>query len=586
MTLALGPFQRPFNWRWLSEGIWRVEHAFERAKAEGRPADDVRVRVVFILALFAAGFIALSIGAVKTAMFPDSTRVGSLAGLPPGSRADLVDRNGQLLALDLPFYNVYVDRRVIWDADETRRRLAPFLGADGRARLDMALNSRKRTKLIGPLSPELKAAIDEMGLPGISFETEARRDYPLGATAAHLIGYAGSGGVGLSGAEMALDKSVRDSAGRAPVQLSMDLRVQAALEDELQKAVSNSNAQGAVGIVTNIRTGEVLAIASLPDASPEKLANSGENIQRNRAWQSVYEMGSTFKIYSVAIGLDSGKVNMNTAFDVATPLVLPGQIIHDFHGSKNSLTLSEVFTHSSNIGTAKLAIEDGRDLVTKYFKDFGLFGAAPVELQGSARPLLPAKPEKWTPNMVATTAFGHSISVSPLTMAAGVGGIMNDGVYVPLTIQKRDAPPANGTRRIVSEQTSRQMLELMRKNAVEGTGKKANLNAPGLRVGGKTGTADKINAQGRYGGAGVVASFASVFPTDAAPGADKYFVLVLVDDPRSTALSPGQPSGASVSAPIAGRIINRIAPFLKVARVAAPVQTPVAVAPEAEEAEH
>lgn len=552
------------NIRWLFDGIWRIEHAFERAKAEGRPADDVRIRMVFILAVFAAGFLTLGYGAAKTAIFPSATRSGQLSSLPPGSRADIVDRNGQLLAIDLPYYNLYIDARMIWDQEETRQRLGAVLPPSARARLEQALTSRRRTKIIGPLTPRQREAIDDMGLPGVTFETEARREYPLGATAAHLLGFSGADEHSRSGVEKAFDEQILRQAGGEPFMLAMDLRVQAALEDELRKTMRDTAAAGAVGVVTNIRTGEILAVASLPDAPPSQLA--GSPAETNRAWQSVYEMGSTFKIFTLALGLDSGMVNMNTRFDVSTPLMLPGRPINDFHGSKGSLSLAEVFTHSSNIGTGKLALHVGRPTLTKYFRDFGLYNAAPTELPGSAKPLLPAKPEKWDQRMVATTSFGHAISVSPLTMAASVGAIMNGGTYIPLTVAKRDTPPKG--RRVISEQTSRQMLDLMRQNALLGTGRRANANAPGLRIGGKTGTADKVRAGGGYGGAGVVASFASVFPTDGPLNGDRYLLLVLVDHPQATAAAPAQPSGASVASPLAGRIIDRIAPFVHVSRVA------------------
>jgi cell division protein FtsI (penicillin-binding protein 3) len=571
---ALGEFIRPHGglaWpgaRWLADRIWRVEHAFERAKAEGRPADDVRIRMVFILAVFIAGFVALGYGATKTAIFPQGGRSGHISSMPPGSRADLVDRNGQLLAIDLPNYSLYLDRSLIWDQEETRQRLGAFLNATGRRRLEMALRSDKRTKIVGPLSAEQKAVIDDLGLPGVSFETVARREYPLGATAAHLLGYSGADENSLSGAERALNDEIVRNAGGDPVMLALDLRVQAALEDELRRSMTDTEASGAVGIVTNVRTGEILALASLPDAAPDKLA--GSPAETNRAWQSVYEMGSTFKIFSMALGLDSGTVNMNTRFDVSTPLMLPGKPINDFHGTNGSLSLAEVFTHSSNIGTGKLALHVGRETLTKYFREFGLFEAAPTSLSGSARPLLPDKPERWNDREVATTSFGHAIAVSPLTMATAVGSVVNGGTYIPLSLTKRDIPPKG--RRVISEATSRQMLELMRLNAVTGTGRRTEAAAPGYRVGGKTGTADKVREGGGYGGAGVVASFAAAFPTDGPLTGDRFLVFILVDHPKATAASPGQPGGASVAAPVAGRVINRIAPFVGVTRVAtAPV---------------
>jgi len=564
---------RPAAWRWLADRLWRIEHAFERARAEGQ--EDAKIRIFFVTVLFGAAFLTLGAGATRSALFSDAAGGGGGASLTAGSRADLVDRNGQLLALDLPFYGLYVDRSAIWDLAETRRVLGPLVGPQGQVRLEKALKSKKRMQIMGPLSPQQRDAIADLGLPGVTFEPEARRAYPQGASAVHLIGYAGAGGVGLSGAELGLDKQIRQQAGHGPVPLSIDLRVQAALEDELQKASVRHAALGGVGIVTNVRTGEILGMASYPDAEPTKIESAG-TARINRAANSVFEMGSIFKVFSVAIGLDSGVATLNTTFDARGTVNLAGQTIHDYHATNAVLTLSDVFLHSSNVGTTKLAFDVGAPTVQKYYKAFGLFSATPVELKESARPIAPTK---WNDNTLASTSFGHAISVTPLMVAAGMGSILNGGTYVPLTISPRSEPPPG--RRVVSEQTSRQMLDLMRLNATNGTGRSADAAAPGLRVGGKTGTAEKPIG-GRYVRDKLVSSFAAVFPTDAGLNEDRYFVLILLDEPHSSTEAPGRPTGGIVGAPTAGRVINRIAPFLGVARTPetlAPPAAQVALAP-------
>lgn len=581
VDLSLGP--RPLALRWLSSALWRVEHAFERARAEGQ-AEDAKLRIFFVTAIFAAAFITLGVGATRAALFSGLGGDNAPLALPMGARADLVDRNGQLLAVDLPYYAMFVDRREIWDTDETRRRLDPLLPIIARARLEKALGLKKRVQIVTPLSAQEKAHISDMGLPGVSFEPEERRSYPLGDTAAHLVGYAGAGGVGLSGSELALDKQLRAQAGRRPVALAMDLRVQAALDDEVARTASEHGAFGAVGLVTNIRTGEILAMSSWPAAPPERLAET-ERANTDRVANSVFEMGSTFKVFSVAMGLDSGVARLDSTFSTA-PLVLPGQTINDYHAGKPVLSLSEVFTHSSNIGTGRLALQAGADNLTTYFKRFGLFTAAPVELKDSAHPLLP---RKWNDNIVATTSFGHSISVTPMMMAAGYGAIMNGGRYVPLTILKRDAPPTAGTRQVVKPETSRIMLDLMRANVVEGSGKSAEAAAPGYRIGGKTGTADKVGPNGGYHSGQLISSFAAIFPTDGPLGIDRYFVMVLVDEPHANATDPRRPIGGVAAAPYVGRVVNRIAPFLGVARASTPLPiaapAPTAATP-ADEDEH
>ncbi len=271
-------------------------------------------------------------------------------------------------------------------------------------------------------------------------------------------------------------------------------------------------------------------------------------------------MGSTFKVFTVAMGLDSGTATLASTFDARQPVKIGGQTIHDYHAENKIMSVADIFIHSSNIGTTKLALQAGAPTVQKYFNAFGLTRATPVELAESARPIVP---RNWNENDVASTSFGHAISVSPLAVAAGMGAILNGGAYVPLTIKpmKPGARP-EGTR-AVSEETSRAMLDLMRVNVVRGTGGKAN--APGLRVGGKTGSANKI-VGGRYSDNILVSSFAAVFPTDGPLEADRYFVLILMDEPKGTPETYGFATGGWTAAPPAGRVIDRIAPFLGVSR--------------------
>jgi cell division protein FtsI (penicillin-binding protein 3) len=279
----------------------------------------------------------------------------------------------------------------------------------------------------------------------------------------------------------------------------------------------------------------------------------------DHAAASVYEPGSVFKVFTLAMGLDSHSADPNTTFDVHTPLVLPGQIIHDYDKGDAVLPLWEVFTHSSNIGAARLGLRSGAANMDKYFKAFGLFAAAPSELKESARPLLP--PRMTSDNSVATMAFGHSISVSPLAVATGMSAILNGGNYIPLTIRKVDpnAPPQG--RRVISEETSRTMLALMRLNVLVGTGSKADV--PGYAVGGKTGTATKI-VNGHYDKSKNFSSFAAIFPTDGPFTQDRYLVLIQLDEPKPTPDTFGFSTGGQTAAPAAGRVIERIASVLHV----------------------
>lgn len=554
--------------RWFAERVWSVEHAFERVKAAGRVEEDTRIRIFFAMAAFTFAFGLLAVGATSAALFSGAGTRGGWSAAAVASRADLVDRNGRLLATNLVHYGLYIEPNEIWDAAETRRALLAAVPELNVARLQKALNGDRRVFVSGGLTPAQKEAIHALGLPGVSFEQEDRRVYPLGSTAAHLIGFSDTGGRGLSGAERALDDEIREAgmAGR-PVMLSIDLRVQGALENELQAVAAEQRAKGAVGLVTDVHTGEILALASWPSFDPNAPGAGGADAALNRAAASVYEMGSTFKVFSVAIGLDTGTASMASTFDARGDLSLGSRRISDYHAENRVMTLPEVFMHSSNIGTSMLALQVGGERMASYFDSLGLTAPAPIELVESARPI---RPRRWNADTIASASFGHAISVSPLTLAAAMGAVLNGGRYVPLTIRKIEPGAAPAGRRVVSEGTSRAMLDLMRMNVVQGTGGKAD--AAGLRVGGKTGSAEKVIG-GRYDRTRLVSSFAAVFPTDGQISDPRYFVLILVDEPAGAASTFGLRTGGWVAAPPTGRIINRIAPFLGVERKADPWRT-------------
>lgn len=560
--MAHPSFEAP-GWRWLKAKVWGLEHAFERAKAAGKAEDDTRIRILFVLALFAVSFAVLAVGATRAALFSNVGHGNGFVGPIGANRADLTDRNGAMLAADLLHYGLYVDPREIWDANETRRALAVALPNVPRARLEKALKGDRRGFVSGGLTPEERARVNALGLPGVSFESEQRRVYPLGHTAAHLIGFADTGGVGLAGAERALNDTLRTgSASKGAVALSIDLRVQAALEDELYKAAAEFQPRGAVGIVTDVHTGEILGMASYPTFDPNRASDASNDARLNRAAASIYEMGSTFKAFTVAIGLDTGVANPSSTFDAREPYQLGYRTIKDYHAARKILTLVEVFQHSSNIGTAKLAESIGADRLSHYFTALGLTSPAKVELLESARPLTP---RKWDMDAVASTSFGHGMNVSPLALSSAMGALLNGGNLVPLTIKKLEPDQRPQGVRAVSEQTSMQMLQIMRANVIGGSGKSAN--APGLSVGGKTGTGEKYDPAIRgYSTKKQVSSFAAVFPTSGPVEAKRYFVLILMDEPHGNAKTYGYSTGGWVAAPAAGRVIDRIAPFLGVER--------------------
>jgi len=566
-------------WRPSGPGVWLawLDRAIERARASGKAEDDTRLRIFFVMALFAAAFVTLGLVATKAALFSGLNAGGRGAGLAPEARADLVDRNGQILAVDLVRYGMYINPREVYDPAATKAALLSVLPTLSQAHLDTALTGpHKEYYVASGVAPEVKDRLHDLALAGVTFAEEPARDYPLGNTGAHLIGFSDKGGRGLAGVEKAFDSEIRDNAGRdTPTTLSVDLRVQGALQDELADAATRFGVKDAVGMVVNIRTGEILGMASWPDFDANDPGKADPAAMVNHAAATVYEPGSVFKVFTLAMGLDAGTTTVETKYDVRDPLVLPGQTIHDYDkqdAALGQMPLWEVFTHSSNEGAARMALQAGAANMDKYWHLFGLYQKAPSELVESARPLTPTRLSE---NTVATMGFGHAISVTPLMIATGMSSILNGGVYRPLTLRKLEAgqQPVAG-RRVIKESTSRTMLNLMRLNALIGTGRKADV--PGYRVGGKTGTATKL-VHGHYDkGKLNLASFAAVFPTDGPFDQDRYYVLIMMDEPKPLPETGGFTTGGEVSAPIAGKVIARIAPFLHVQRIAATVVDPKA----------
>lgn len=559
----------PFGLRWLGASFWRLEHAFERARAAGRVEDDARIRIFVVMLCFGLGFGVLAIGATQAALFSGAARHAVTGWTPPQARADLVDREGRLLAADLLHFGLYVDPAEVWDLEATRVALARALPEVDAERLERALSGERRTFLVGGMTPVEKAALHRLGLPGISFEPEQQRVYPLNHTASHLIGFADTGGQGLAGAELALNDDIRSLAGGGgEVALSIDLRVQGALEDELRKAAQAYGPKGAVGIVAHVHTGEILGLASYPDFDPNEASAATADQRLNRAASSVFEMGSTFKAFTVAIGLDTGVATMASTFDAREPYQLGYRKISDFHASRKVLSLVEVFQHSSNIGTARLAVGVGPERLSRYFTDLGLTTAAAVELKESASPLTP---KVWNQDAVASTSFGHGMNVSPLALTRAMLPLLNGGKMIPLTVRRQAPGYRPEGKQVLSETTSAQMLQIMRANVTGGSGGKAD--AAGLSVGGKTGTGEKYDpAIRRYNDKRQVSSFAAVFPSDGPLENDRYFVLILLDEPHGSPETFGYSTGGWVAAPATGALISRIAPFLGISRHIGPLE--------------
>jgi cell division protein FtsI (penicillin-binding protein 3) len=547
------------GFQWVADKMWNVEHAFERAHAvSGQRLKSARMRIFFILVAVAFIYVVLAGFAVKRALAGNDSQAGVI--LPVDARADLLDRNNQLLATDISNFDLFIDPTeiVASDRDLVKRSLLQLLPTIPRDKLNAALNGKGQTLVTSWLKPSEKTLVLSYGLPGVSFQAQRVRGYPLGVTGSFYIGMTERAGKGLAGAERAFQTEIARS--DTPVILAMDLRVQGALENEIRATAIEHQAKGAIGLVTNVRTGEVIAMASWPEFDPNIAGRFSNDQKLNRSSSSVFEMGSIFKVLSVAVGLETGTATMGSVYDARGPYMIGKRKISDYHAENRIMTLEDVFIHSSNIGTTQLANNVGLETMTRFYNNMGLFRAADIELAESASPLIPAK---WSKDSLSSSSFGHGLSISPMAYAQAAGAVLNGGYLRPLTLKKADVKQPLKGERIFSANTSRQMLDLMRINVLKGTGGKANV--PGLRVGGKTGSAEKVIG-GRYDKSKLFSSFVAIFPTDGAVEDDRYMVLVAFDEPKGNQATNGMRTGGWVAAPVAGRVIDRVAPFLGVVR--------------------
>lgn len=534
-----------------------------RMRLEGIRAEAMeraRQRLTLLLILFAGSFLlvagrTLELGLLEAVAETPMASRGALAPVPV--RADIVDRNGEILATNLEVQSLYADPAKVLDpaaAAAALVRVMPELSeAEVRARLE---GGRRFVWVKRKLTPEQVWRVNALGLPGLGFETEQERIYPQGRLAAHVVGFTDPDGKGLAGIEHAFDARLSDPArGSEPLALSLDLRVQHALTDEISRAVERFTAKAGAGLVLDVETGELLALASLPDFDPNHGAAAGEEQRLNRISQAVYELGSIFKIFTVAAALEAGVADLDDTYDARKPLKAARFLIRDDHPQNRVLSVPEVFIHSSNIGAARMALDIGGERQQAFLRAAGLMRPASVELPEVGRPILP---DRWREVRTMTVAYGHGIAVSPLQAASAVAAVVNGGHLIPATlIAKPDGHETLG-HRILSEQTSRDMRRLMRLAVTEGTGEQAAV--PGYRLAGKTGTAEKAVAGG-YARKALLSSFVGVFPGDA----PRYLVFVMLDEPTGTKETAYFETGGWTAAPAVGRVVSRIAPMLGVA---------------------
>jgi len=476
------------------------------------------------------------------------------------ARADIVDRNGIPLARTIDAWTIGVHpKRLLGDVDAVAGQLAELMPERSVDDYRRILKSGKTFVYLNRRAvPELVAAINAIGEPALVFSREPERVYPNLELGAHVLGYTNLDGSGDAGIERALNDRLSSPDQRGtPLQLSIDARVQQALEAELSSAVANFSAIGAAGVVMDIHTGEVLAMSSLPELNPNVPGKGSMEARFNRATLGVYELGSTFKPFTVAMAMDAGVIkSFGMRYDCPRGLHIAGFTISDTHPFGRSCTIAEIMKESSNIGSAQIAADLGAERQKAFLKAMRFMDPVTIELRERGRTLTPGS--NWGQVATMTVGFGHGIAVTPMHLASGYATLFNGGIWRPMTLVKHGpGHPVPEGERVFSKETSYRMRALLRLVVTDGTGRKAD--APGYRVGGKTGTAEKI-VGGHYTSNAVVTTFAGVFPMDE----PRYVVVAMLDEPKSTAATYGFHTAGWNVAPVISKVISRIGPMLGV----------------------
>ena len=516
-------------------------------------------RLMFGMILYGGIIAIIALRLIWLAAFGDHAgRKDGVLDLTP-ERGDIVDRDGQALARTIDAWTVGMQpSKVIGNKLDLARNLAQLMPEKDEATyLQMLRSGRSFYYLRRRASPSLVAAINALGEPGMALQREPDRLYPQLSLAAHVVGYTDIDGKGNAGIERAFDEQLRDPAQRGkPIMLSISSRIQQAMEHELDAAMKKFFAIGAAGVIMDIHTGEVLAMTSLPQLNPNAAGQGTPEARFNRSTLGVYELGSTFKPFTVAMAMDAGIIkSMGQIYPCPGELHVSGRKIGDTHPYNRPCSVAEIMKESSNVGTAQMADQLGAARQREFLTNMGFMNRVDVELKERGRTLTP---RDWSRTDVMTVGFGHSIAVTPLHLATGYATLFNGGIYRPATLIKVDkGHPANKGRRVFTEDTSYKMRALLRLVVTHGTGKKAD--APGYRVGGKTGTADKV-VNGRYSKSLVITTFAGVFPMDE----PRYVMVVMLDEPKATAETFGFRYAGWNVAPVVSKTISRIAPMLGV----------------------
>ena len=514
-------------------------------------------RLMMLMLLFAGGVLLIVGRLAMLAVFSGVEARAAVATL--AARGDIVDRNGAPLARTIDAWTVAVHpREIMGDKMELASKLAALMPDRGDQAwfYDQLTKDVSFTYLQRRASPALVEQVNALGEPAIVFARETQRLYPQSSMAAHALGFLSTDGHGMSGMERVLDQELLDPANAGkPVALSIDTRVQAAMESELGSAMAAYHARAAAGLVLDVHTGELVAMASAPVFNPNRVGMAGTEQLRNIDTQSVYELGSAFKPIAMATAIETGTVtSMSRRFDATAPLQVGRFKIKDDHPQNRWLNIPETLIHSSNIATARIADEIGAKRLQAFYRRLGFDTKPDIELIEKGRPLWPTY---WARTTTMTAAYGHGIAVTPLHLANAYATLVNGGIWRPATLRKVEAGHAATGRRVFSEATSARMRQLLRLIVLDGTGRKAE--APGYRVGGKTGTAEAAEAGG-YARNRNVSTFAAAFPMDA----PRYVVLVMMDSPQRVEANSFQTTAAYTAAPVVSRVITRTGAMLGV----------------------
>jgi cell division protein FtsI (penicillin-binding protein 3) len=524
-----------------------------------------KARIGLVIAAFAVVYAIIAVRLLMFAVMPEShvARRSPSQDAVATARPDIHDRNGEVLAIDVRTPSLFAEPNRIIDVDEASELLIAVMSDIDAGELRERLASKRRFMwLKREITAEQREQIHRLGIPGIGFLPENKRVYPNGAEVSHIIGHVNIDNQGIAGIEKWLDgRGLADlhTAGLAtdrlqrPVELAVDLRVQHALRDELIVAAEKFKAKAAAGIVADVRTGEIIAMVSLPDYDPNSPRQANDPNRINRLTTGVYEMGSTYKALTMAMALDSGKITLKSTFDASHPLQYGKFAIHDYHAQDRVLTVPEIFTYSSNIGAARMALTVGVEQHKSFLKKLGQLDRLRTELPESAEPLLP---KHWQALNTVTIAFGQGLSVAPLQAVMGISALVNGGYLIPPTFLKRSEYEARalGTQ-VIKPETSDKMRYLLRLNAERGTATRADIK--GYYVGGKTGTSEKV-VGGRYSKTKLLTTFTAIMPADQ----PRYQLLVMLDEPQPTLETHGYATSGWNAVPTAGKVIARIAPLL------------------------